>query len=171
MFKQWQAHRLQSQRRSLSTLLTRRPYSRWSTQVYPSQLPLWNWRPYAFSSLVGFGEICHHDSWDTPQSLDANPLACLKCWQQYAVAGDLLSPWCAFSDANPVLFNAYSSHKASNYQARLKVSRESYVRFSRYSLHLHPDVFPQLTHFDLPLTSSHFVSICLIIVAPTSSWT
>ena len=35
-------------------------------------------------------------------------------------------------------------HKAFSYWARPKVSRESYVRFSNYSLHLHPDVFPQL---------------------------
>ena len=44
-------------------------------------------------------------------------------------------------------------HKAFSYWARPKVNRESYVRFSSYSLHLCPDVFPQLLTFDLPLMS------------------
>ena len=35
-------------------------------------------------------------------------------------------------------------HKAFSCRARPNVSHESYVHFSCYSLHLYPDVFPQL---------------------------
>ena len=46
----------------------------------------------------------------------------------------------------PILCYPMHTHhyKAFSYRAGSKVSRESYVRFSSYSLYLLTDVFPQL---------------------------
>ena len=153
MFKQWQAQWFQSQGSSFSThaetslpqSLVNTSLSSWgSSQKYMSLANLIASRHWA---------VLPSNSWNTDQTPNGNPWASLICSQRDGLWGNLSSPRCASSDANPVLSNAYSSSQSFHL---LGCSKNQPWKVCPFPWLLPPSpswFLPPIPSFDVPLTS------------------